>query len=148
MKKMIAFIFLILVGLTLMHFKTFPSLDFEKVVVVSENADIDIEDKVKNGNDFYYTISKEMGSISKFFKKDDIKGLIFYISPKYSLEKLKKRFDFIFESSEEIDNQKIYYGYDSSYPDFRFIKNKKVNFQLTKNDENWILGYPMILTGF
>ena len=148
MKKMIAFIFVIFLFLGIAVAKiNFPQkFDYERLIIVSEKK-LDYA-SIKNGNDYYYFFDKKDKTIfNKNFDITDIKGLTFYISSKYDLNYFSNHFNYL-TSKSEVDKKQVYYGYDKNYYDFRLIDGKKINFQLVKDEEGWILGYPAILTSF
>ena len=149
MKKVVAFIFVILmlVGLMLVKVDNLAQLDYEKLIIVSACQLENAGREVKNGNDFYYTLDKT--DFVKFnLSQNKIKGLVYYINKKYDLSYFNKKFNYCIYRGGDVDGREIYYGYDKSYYDFRFVEGKKVNFQLVDDKDYWILGYPMIMTGF
>ena len=58
-----------------------------------------------------------------------------------------ENFDYIYQGGSAQDYL-IYYGYYSNFKDYRYVDGKKINFQLAKTGEGWILGLPLIETGF
>lgn len=43
---------------------------------------------------------------------------------------------------------KILYGYKNDFSDFRFIDGKKINVQIAWAENETIVGFPLIMTGF
>lgn len=150
MKKMIAFIFIIILlfGIALAKINYPKPLNYEKVVVVTEKKyDLECE-IIKSGNDYYYMLGNKADKILKNIDISQIKGIVFYLPGEYKLQDLKKHFNYMVFDSKSVQNKKVYYGYDDSYYNFKIIDGKKINFQLVEDQNQWILGYPMILTGF
>ena len=58
--------------------------------------------------------------------------------------------DFNNPNNKYVNNllEKIDRNFINIYKEFEFIDGKKINVQLAKTDDNWVLGFPMILTGF
>ena len=150
MKKMIALIFVIVTLFALnLSFSDDKSIDFESVVIVSTNSDLDIGEFVQNGSDYYYKLNKQEGTKTlKTLAPNCVKGLVYYVSNKYNLEYFKNKFNFYLSDSSLIEERTVYYGYDSSFKDFNYINGKKINVQLVNDGSQWIVGYPLILTGF
>ena len=148
MKRMIAFIFILfaLFGVAVIKVNMPKVLDYDRVIIIS-NKKLNYSN-IKNGNDFYYTFDKNQTKELKEINICDIKGMVFYISKQYSIDNFQKQFNFLITNKSKIDEKDVYYGYDKNYHDFRIIDGKKINFQLVKSEDNWILGYPMIMTGF
>ena len=148
MKRMIAFIFLIfaLIGIAIFKADIPHEIDFDRVVVISSKT-LNYSN-IKNGNDYYYTFDKKQTDELRKIDICDIKGLVFYISKQYKIDTFQKKFNFLITNKSKIDEKDAYYGYDKNYHDFRIIDGKKINFQLVKSESNWILGYPIIMTGF
>lgn len=153
MKKMIAFFILIvfLVGLSVFKSNNFDLLKgYEKIIVVSENVYSKLdENPIKNGNQYIHSLEKEKG---KYFlnniDKFDILGLSFYFNNNFKLSQFNKEFDYTLSNPSILEEYKIYYGYYEKYDDYRLIDGKKINVQLVETQNEWIVGFPLILTGF
>ncbi len=152
MKRMVAFIFIILAffGVGLFKNDSLDINDYERVVIVSKLDDLTNKgSKVQNGEDYYYYLNYQEGeSVRKNLSSYQISGIIFYLSKEYSFNSFNKKFDYTLSAKSIVEDNDVYYGYDKDYSDFRLVGGKKINLQLVKSDNNWILGYPMILTGF
>lgn len=152
MKRVIVFICLIvfLIPLTTIKKKDFLNIDYKKITFISSNPRLIFDGEVvKNGNDFYYIIDKkdEINRI-KNINLDDIKGVVLYISKTYDLNYFNNIFNYNLIQTRDVEGKKIYMGYYKGYNDFRLINGKKINFQLVENDDFWVLGFPLIMTGF
>ena len=64
-----------------------------------------------------------------------------------SLQKLKKQVDFV-SGKSLINGQEIYMGYSKNFDDFVWIDGKKVNLQIASIQNGYVVGIPLILTGF
>lgn len=151
MKRMIAFfvVVAILIGIKFINRNNLPNFEFEKLVVISQVSNLFDQEKIQNGNQFYYTFDKINGkNIIKNLDNKDFDGLVYYFNKSVGIDRLKNKFDFVYKGKENIQNLQIYYGYDSDYPDFVFLNGKKVNVQLVENSTNIIVGFPMILCGY
>lgn len=150
MKRMIAFLFVIifLAGFKIIYENTFPELKFEKLVVISQNPSLFDCETLRNGNDYYFYFNeKESQNALKNLNIENIEGLVYYFDKNINLEKIKNKLNFYYKG-QSIDNMVVYYGYDSTYPDFRIIDGKRINVQIVKNSTNIIVGYPLILCGY
>lgn len=152
MRKMIAFLLLV-VGL--LAFKEIPKNSFDcfdkvqAVLVVTDREQKNIDKLTKNGDDFYYVFEDER---AKYILKNldvftGIKGINLYFSKEEKVDYFKRKLDFLSEKSY-VEGCEIYYGFFSAYDDFEIVDGKKINVQLAKNDTNWVLGFPVILSGF
>ena len=98
MKRVIVFIFLIILLLPLSFIEKKDCLDFdyEKITVVSEKSNLNLSvNVVKSGKDYYYTVEKESKKIElKDLDFDNVKGIVLYISKKYSIDYFKKIFNY------------------------------------------------------
>ena len=150
MKRMIAFIFVIFVlfGVILVKDNLPSSFDYTKVVVVSKNDDLCSAEKIQNGEVYYYFLGKDAKDILDNISGKDIEGIVYYLSNEYDIGFLNKKFDYTLSSPSYVEGREVYYGYDKDYYDFRFIDGKKINVQIANDGNGWIIGYPMILTGF
>ena len=152
MKRMIAFLLLV-VGLLV--FKGTQKDDFDcfeqvhAVLVVTDGEQENIDKLTKSGDDFYYLFEEERAKyiIKNLDVFDGVKGINLYFSLDKDFEYFKRRLDFL-SSKTQVEGREVYYGFFSGYEDFQFIEGKKINAQLAKTEEYWVLGFPLILTGF
>lgn len=148
MKRIIAFLFIgmTLIGLKEIKVDKFDFLNnFDSMIVICENKIDGIDNFVQNGNQYYYTFNANQKNI---LNEIEYEGVVFKFKNDFNLENFKNYVDFISQSNKELQGYEIYYGYYSGYNDFRFIDGKKINFQLAYHDSTWILGFPLIMTGF
>ena len=151
MKRMIAFLIAVLgfLGIKVSTENRLPSYNFEKIVVVSKKDDLFESQKIKNGNQFYYSFDFSEGKeVLSQIKVNDFDGLVFYLDKNSSLNAVLNNLDFCFKGKSEIENLQTFYGYDKNYHDFRIVDNKKVNVQVVVNSTNIVVGYPLILCSY
>lgn len=153
MKKMIAFL---LCGVLMLFAKgAFPSeiKSFDqaiKMVVVCEKELSYLENPFQSGQDFYYTIEGDKIATSLDSIKQDqknIKGINLYFSCETPLSYFQERIDYLGEK-QMLGETEVYYGYYIYYQNFKWLDGKKINVQLVYTNQGWILGLPLILTGF
>lgn len=151
MKRMIAFfiVFVFLIGIKFVSENNFPEYEFERLIIISKSSSLFDCEKIKNGNQFYYTFDNKTGQeVLKNLKIDEIDGLVYYFDKTEDIQSIKNKLNFVYKTREVIKGMEVMYGYDSSYPDFNYIDGKKTNVQIVKNSTNIIIGYPMILCGY
>lgn len=153
MKKMIAFFILIILLFCISFIKNnnFNCLEnYEKIIVVS-NQIYDYLDlnPIKNGNEFYHVLTKENADdFLENINLYDYNGISFYYDLESNFDDFNKCINYTLSDPSYIDNYKIYYGFYDEYKDFRIVNGKKINVQLVQTESEWILGFPLILTGF
>lgn len=148
MKRMIAFfiVFIFFIGLKIAGENNLPYWNYDSVIIVSSNAIFE-KQYIQNGEDFYFTFDKNEGeTVLKDLNIKEIKGLVFYFN-NIDINNLLNKIDFYFDGTD-VEGMKVYYGCDSSYPDYRYINGKKINVQIVENSTKTIVGYPMILCGY
>ena len=79
--------------------------------------------------------------------KEDLEGIQFYFKT-FDEEKFYKKFRANVISKSQIEDIEIVYGYSPCFEKVIFVDGKKQNFQLIRNQEWTILGFPIILTGY
>ena len=150
MKKMIGFFLIIalLIGASLLNgFSHEIISSYNKLVIVSSNYVEEYKDNaIESGGKYYYFFDAE--NEFDYEKFGNIEGLNFYFDKNTPFSFFENNVDFIYKSEGEINGYDIYYGYTVKYKDFLNINNKKVNFQLVNTHDEWIMGFPLILTGF
>ena len=152
MKRVIVFFFVVILLIFFAYFKqdNFPFSDCNKLVVVTseEYQEIDVQ-PIKNGNEYYYVLA---GDEIVFFKNNmsqfKYKGLSLYYDNSYDLDFFKKEFKTQLSNPSRVENYEIYYGYYDNYKDYNIIDGKKINLQLVYTQNEWIVGFPLILTGY
>lgn len=152
MKRVIVFFILFVSLIIFSVYKTenISFADCKKVVVVSnyEYKELD-EQPIKNGNDFYHILQGEKidfftNNISNF----KYKGLSLYFNDNHNLNYFKNIFNTQFSSPSKVEDYKVYYGYCNGHKGYRMVDGKKINIQLVRTQNEWIAGFPLILTGF
>ncbi len=152
MKRLIAFIFIILFSFMLLIIKDNNEIfdcNCEKMVIVSNNENL-LEDcqKIFNSDDVYFIVEKEEKEKIDNLDFSYVKGVVLYFNKNVNLNYFNKRFNYTLFGGKSIEDRQVYYGYDKNYCDYRIIENKRVNVQLVKTENEWIVGYPLIITGF
>jgi len=119
----------------------------EKVCFVTDLTHSENENAVISGNDVYITVGVSEAK-ETMGKLDNIKGYVLYFNNDCDKDKLLNIF--LDYSSDEylVGNTRIINGYSSKYSDFRLVDGKKYNVQVAFSEENVLVGFPMILTGF
>ncbi|MBO5394762.1 MAG: hypothetical protein J6A28_02530 [Clostridia bacterium] len=152
MKRMIAFFMcalamFLLKGGQVNNLSVFDRV--EKVVLVLSEKNENFTDALQNGNDFYYTFDKmeAMNILPSLDEMKCLKGVNLYFSKELSLSYFQERLDFLGERKECVEMD-VYYGFYRHYKKFELVDGKKVNVQLVFTGEQWIMGLPIILTGF
>ena len=152
MKKMIAFLLLAVLALFLkgklpLSFDEFDNV--ERVVIVSKTRIDDCDNCIENGDDFYCVFEGEnvKNILDNIQEQEEIKGVNLYFSKDTKLSYFQEKLDYLSDKSQ-IDDVEIYYGYYKGYQDFEWLEGKKINVQLARVEDGWIMGFPMILTGF
>lgn len=64
------------------------------------------------------------------------------------IDKAIESFDIKIIKTEEIEGLNVLYGYTNMYNDFIYIDGKQSNVQLVQNQNEIIVGFPIILSGF
>ena len=152
MRRMIAFL---LCGFMLFLLKggKLPTLSIfdkaQRVVLVLDEENHNYKNAVQNGNDFYYSFEGESMRevLENLNEMQTLKGVNLYFSKDLPLSYFQERLDYLGEKStvEEMD---IYYGFFKNYHKFELVNAKKVNVQLVFGEDGWVMGLPLILTGF
>lgn len=120
-----------------------PIQGYSKMILVTDSQIPNKENFIKNGNDFYY-----------LFENDDVnvdfataKGLVFYYNANFTLDYFKNHLSYLMRGGDVVGYQ-CYYGFAADYNDYRLVNGKKINVQLVFTGDEWLLGFPLILTGF
>ena len=152
MKRLIAFILIIIASFLLLLTKNNNKVfdyDYEKVIIVTKNEKLlDDCEKMVNGNNIYFLVRRDQGDKIKNLDFSYVSGIVLYLNKDIKFDYFNRHFNFTLFGGKTIENRQVFYGYDKNYGDYRIIKNKKVNVQLAKTENEWILGYPLIITGF
>ena len=150
MKRIVAFFVIGLLALGILVGTGANKYNFEgleKVCFVTDLTHSENENAVISGNDVYITVGVSEAK-ETMGKLDNIKGYVLYFNNDCDKDKLLNIF--LDYSSDEylVGNTRIINGYSSKYSDFRLVDGKKYNVQVAFSEENVLVGFPMILTGF
>lgn len=157
MKKLIALIFLSLTfaSVKFYHFGDFNTLKgYDKIVVVCEKLKADkienicFDQQIESGDDVYFIFKNKSFDDLKTKFKNDFRGVNFYFNNSFSLNDFEKMLNLTFFENSKIDSYQVYSSFYEGFFNFRVINGKKINVQLVKTQQNWILGFPLIITGF
>lgn len=153
MKRMIVFLFTAVVLIATKFIDNQPNFnEFEEVesVVVVCSVENEYMDYIfQSGEDYYYHFEGEKA----FFILQNLdvfvgmEGLNLYFSNTVDFSYFSSRLDFLGEETL-VEGNKVYYGYYKGYKKSEIIDGKKINVQLVQTEDGWIMGLPMILTGF
>lgn len=113
--------------------------------VTAENVESEEVEPVMCGNKYFNYCTVDVAK--KLINEIDYDAIQLYLNTE-SFENLKKTLKYQNVKMEKIDNLCIFYGYTPFYQDCVYIDNKKVNVQFVLNDNNLVVGFPMILTGY
>ena len=145
MKKiMIGFFVFVILALSLQFVKVneFDFLDgYNKILIVTE---VELQNQrllAQNGNNYYYEIN-DIDSLKEY----DYIGVNFYFD-KTNLSKLLSSFSNIYRG-KVVGTYDIYYGYSVNFKDSVKVDGKKVNVQIVRTENEIIVGFPLILTGY
>lgn len=147
MKNLVAFLFLTVLLLAFCYFDFSPALPFDNAARASFVLEEKVEgyDYVQNGDEYIVEVYSD---IERFYQKysDQIKGFNLYFSE--NVEQIIQTLSGQIYRSQDVEGMKIYYGYTNLYNDFRYVSGKKINVQMAEQENQVIVGFPLILTGF
>ena len=153
MKRIIAFLFVSLVGFAVLYAGDRPVNFYEwldKVVFVSgENYDVADDDinVIVSGSDFYIVTPTALaGSVKD--KLSDIMGYVLYFSKEADEDSLLESLMDYHSKASTQSGVRVINGYTSGYSDYRYVDGKKYNVQVAFTEDAILVGYPLILTGF
>ena len=150
MKKLIAFL---MIGMSLWGLKFLPQnkavriLEMDGLVKACIVTDDDVQgENVIQTLDYNY-IYLNNEEIKTFNQEINIKGITLYLeNEKY--KDIIKTLNMLVFKEEVLQDYSIIYGYTNKFRDFKIIDNKKINVQIVKNDDQVIIGFPLVLSGF
>lgn len=151
MKKLIAFIFILVCFCMLGFYKTEnnPLLaceNVEKVCFVSDSKIEDMENVLCGDMVFNYcTLDQANEKIEQL--KNDLKGIEFYIK-ETSFQNLCEILDVEIISESKLEEFSVYCCYTPYGEKSVEINGKKINLQVAVYEDMIIAGFPMLLTGF
>ena len=136
MKRLIAFVFIIITSFLLLLTKNNDKVfdcDFNKAIVVTKSENL-LEDceKMINGDNFYFLISKEQKQKIENLDFSSVIGIVLYFNKDIKFDYFKEHFGYTLFGGKTIEGRQMFYGYDKKYCDYRIIDNKKVNKLLKK----------------
>ncbi len=154
MKKLILFILIIacLFPTMLEKVETNPLFDMqnvEQVCFISENKfEVDGVESVKSG-DLYYnycSLSIAKANLNEF--KKNMKGFQFYFK-KEPIENIiqKLKVDILEQITLE-DGRNVLCGVTPYYDNYIYMDSKRVNLQISISENEVVVGFPIILTGY
>lgn len=117
----------------------------QRVCFVSEK-DFGLESQ-RSGDKVFNFCSYEKAKEIYAEVEDDVEGIQFYFKD-FDDEKFFKRFNASVISKSEIEGIEMICGHTPCFQKAVFVDGKKMNFQLAKNGEWTILGFPIILTSY
>lgn len=147
MKKMIVFFIICILLIGVSFFTNLgTSLDSAKCAAFVINEKIEGYESIQNGND---SIIKVYSNIQDFYTKykKNIKGFNLYFET-FDLTLFAKNLNAQIYRSHNVEGMEMYYGYTNMYGEWKNVNGKKVNIQIAIKDNETIVGFPLILTGF
>ncbi len=146
MKNLIVF-FLIVSLFAFLYFQS-PSLSFDEACSACFVVEKEVEgfDQIKNGNDFLVQVYEDFENFYNSYN-EIIKGFNLYFTS-LEIDQFAKKVNGQIYQSQSVENIDIYYGYTSMFKDFRYLQGRKVNIQIAVKENEVIVGFPLILTGF
>ena len=165
MKRMIAFfkyaivisISIILIIVFVFGFKFQPNKienvianfsNYQKITLVSKDL-VKEHQHVENGDLHYYTFdSSSIDASFNFLSNYTVEGIVLYFTNKTGIEYFQQKLNYNLSQSRKVGDVDTYYGYLKEFNNFVINQNKKVNVQLAKTNNGWVMGLPLILTGF
>lgn len=150
MKRIVAFIILALCGFGIIVGSNKGEYCFdglEKVCFVTNDLSLSsAENAVISGNYVYITVNPDEAK-EVYNNLKDIKGYVLYFNKDCRERLIGNLLDY--HSTEYyVGDTCVINGYSTDYVDYRLVDGKKYNVQMAFTEENIIVGYPMILTGF
>ncbi len=122
--------------------------DYEKVTIVSKE-NLSNQNMIESGELKYYTFSKfQHGQALDALNKDGFEGVVFSFSKEKNLDDFRQKLGCDLTIPKKVANAEVCYGYTSLFDRFVMAKGKKLNVQIAKTEYGWIVGLPMIITGF
>lgn len=119
----------------------------EVVIVTKENPQVENFNKLQNGNQFYIKCNKT-NCLKVVDQIEKIDGVVLHFSKETPLKYFQSLLNYDLSIQRNIEKSQVYYGYTSSFDGYVICNQKRVNVQLAKTSNGWVLGVPMILTGF
>ena len=83
----------------------------------------------------------------KFDNLNNVDGIILYFENS-SLDDIVDFYNIDYYRGGDVEGKAVYYGYSPYYKENYSVNNKKVNVQISVQENQIIVGFPAILTGF
>ena len=149
MKILITILFLPILLFSISYFSTDITIPMQNVNSVCFIVDKDFEglDCIKNGDQYILTIYSDFENFYKT-NKNNIKGFNLYFDKNFNINDFCKQIHASTFKGKSIDENQILYGYTNEYNDFRYVDGKKINMQIVINENEIVVGFPLILSGF
>ena len=147
MKNLVAFLFVTVLLFVFCCFDLSPKLPFSLATRASFVLDqkVEVFDNVQNGEPYIVEVYSD---IENFYRShsDKIQGFNLYFSQ--SVKQVMQNLPGQFYQSQDVEGMQVFYGYTNLYDDFRYVAGKKINVQIAQQQNQVIVGFPLILTGF
>lgn len=150
MKRLLAFLFIAVLAFSLFpnkESKLFDNVSIDRVCLVA-NCELNLEDKIVSGNQFYYKMNRLQAKQEFNQNRKNIDGVVLYFDGTKKLNDIIDYYKISYYRGESVDNYDIYYGYSSYFNESYNLNGKRQNVQIAKLDNEIIVGFPAILTGF
>ena len=152
MFRFIAFFVLLLsLPLTLIEGRC---IDFEKLsaenikIYFSEDIEMENLQTFKNGVGCYIVVNRNLAN--KFIEEECLDGITF--ESKLSAEDILKNLNAKIVSVQDIqinkENKTIFYAFSDYFSKFLIINGKKVNLQIVCENENCLVGHPLLMGSY
>lgn len=153
MKKLIAFVLILacLVPTAFFKMETNPIFEMqgvEKVCFVAEREYLEDEvESVRCGDLYFNYCSLETAKKNFVEFKKYIKGFQFYFKD-VALDSILSTLKCEVVTTVEVEGREVLCGYTPYYENNIFVDEKKVNMQVACLENEIVLGFPLILTGY
>ena len=149
MKRLLAFLFISVSALVFTSFsndsKIFSCPQISQICMISSQKydEKNFLQVIQNGGQFYYLTQDTQ--IANTVKNYD--GVVLYFDDS-TLDYITNFYKISYFQGQNVENYKIFYGYTSFFDKSVYVQNKKVNVQIAITENQIIVGFPIILTGF
>lgn len=151
MKRLIAFIFVVVLIIFVGYYNDSEESMFDLCdgILIITSKPVENKKFYSSGGDFYSTFDvEESQSILKNLNRiNGLKGVNLYFDGKIPFSYFSDKITYL-KQTKDVGEYKVFEGYTTFFDKFNWIDNKKINVQLVQTQDQWILGVPLILTGF